>query len=174
MRSLCAALAVIALLALAGCGGSSSKSTASTTTATATSTTPGKPSRLPQSRLDRLDRAVKSVLSAAPLFQSKLTRCVPRPDGRTSCVKRVARPAEAAVLRSRKTIDTLAERTGGTCSNAIQALSDRLSTLTEDLRAVTIAANDGNIGTFTKVGAGVQNDLRAFATASQDAQTTCA
>lgn len=174
MRSLCAALAVFALLALAGCGSSSSKSSSATATATATTTaTSGKPTQLPQSRLDRLDRAVQSILSATTLFQSKLTRCVPQ-QARKSCVKRTARPAEAAVARSRKTIDTLAQRTGGTCSLSIQALSDRLSTLTEDLRAVTIAANDGDVGSFTKVGAGVQGDLRAFAAASQDSQKSCA
>jgi hypothetical protein len=173
MRSLCAAIAVIAALALAGCGGSSPKSSASATTATATSTTPGKPSRLEQPQRDRLDRAVKAILSATPLLQSRLNRCVPD-KRRRSCVKRVAAPAEAAVVRTRRTITTYAQKTGGPCSTVVQALGDRLTTLTEDLRAVTIAANSKDVGTFTKVGADVQRALRVFASASQQAQTTCA
>jgi hypothetical protein len=174
MRSLCAALVVIAMLALAACGGSSSKSPATATaTATATSTTPGKPSRLAQTDLDRLDRAVKALLSTTPLFQSKLNRCVPA-RRRESCVKRAARPAEAAVNRSRKTIDASAAKTGGPCSTVIQAVADRLDTLTQDLRAVTLAANSKDVGTFTKVGAQIQGDLRVLAAAGQEAQTTCA
>jgi hypothetical protein len=172
MRSLCAALAVIALLALAGCGGSSPKTKTTATATTATSTTSDKPSNLTQARRDRLDQAVKAIVSAVPVFVSKLQRCVPA-KRRTPCVKRAARPAEAAVSRSRSTFNTFAAEVGGTCSTGIEAMRDRLTTLTEDLRAVTVAAQSADTATFTKVGAGVQQDLRVLAAASLDARTRC-
>jgi hypothetical protein len=174
MRSLWAALAVIATLALAGCGGSSSKPAATTATATTATTADGKPARLEQPQQARADRAVKRIISAITLFQSKLNSCVPAKETRKACVVRVVRPAERAVNSSRKTIDKLSEATGGGCSTVIQALSDRLDTLTEDLRAETLAAQQGDIAAYTQVGAGVQQDLRAFAAASQEVQKTCA
>jgi hypothetical protein len=123
--------------------------------------------------VDRLDRAAKAIVSATPLLLSALHRCVPRKQGRSACVKRAARPAEAAVSRSRGTFNRLLERTGGACSALIEAARDRLAGLTEDLRAVTVAAQAADVGGFTKVGATVQCDLRVFAQASQMAQTTC-
>jgi hypothetical protein len=174
MRSLCAALIVIATLVAAGCGGSSDKPAAATTTATTPSTVDGKPARLSGEQQSRVDATVKRILSVIPLYQSKLNACVPDKRKRKACVKRVVRPAERAVASSHTTLRALGEATGGGCSNVVQALDDRLDSLTEDLRAETVAASSGDLGTYTQVGANVQQDLRTFAAASQEVSKTCA
>jgi hypothetical protein len=175
MRSFCAVLVVIATLVAAGCGGSSDKpAVATATTATTPSTVDGKPARLSTAQQARADRAVTRILSAITLYQSKLNACVPDKTKRKACVKRVVRPAERVVASAHKTLNALGKATGGGCSNAVQALSDQLDSLTEDLRAETVAASSGDAGAFTQVGAGVQQDLRTFAAASQEVPKTCA
>lgn len=173
MRSSCAALAAVALLVLAGCGGSSKEATPAATTATATTTTSGKPARLTQQRQDRAERATKRLLSATTEFQARLTRCIPA-KRRVRCVTSAARPAEAVVARSRATLTALADATSGGCSTVLEAERDRINSLTEDLRAMTIAARDGKAGTFTKFGANVQADLRVVAAASLQVRDACA
>jgi hypothetical protein len=84
------------------------------------------------------------------------------------------RPAERTVASSRKTLNALGESTGGGCANIVQALGDQLDSLTEDLRAETVAASSGDIAAYTQVGAGVQQDLRSFAAGSQEVSKSCA
>jgi hypothetical protein len=173
MRSLCAALVVVATLVVAGCG-SSSKPSAATATATTATTVDGKPARLTESQQARVDHATRRILSVITLYQSKLNSCVPQKHRRKACVKHVVRPAERVVASTRKTLTTLGAATGGGCSNEVQALGDSLDSLTEDLRGETVAASSGDVGTYTQVGASVQQDLRAFAATAQEVTKSCA
>jgi hypothetical protein len=164
MRSLSVALAVIATVAVAGCGGSND---------TKTATTPGKPTALTRAQADRLDKGTQDVVSAVPLFRSKIGRCVARKRGRGSCVRTAVGPAEASVAGSRKEIDTLKEQVGGGCANALSAARERLTTLTDDLSSMTQSALQGSFRTVTRVGANVQSDLAAFAQTATASRQSC-
>ena len=169
MRSPCAALALTALLALAGCGGSSSKPA----TTTAATTTPEQSVPLHASQLRRVDRGTQGVLSATPLFQSALNACVTKKH-RSGCVRRAARPAEAAVARARKTLTSYEPKARGACQSALSSQSETLATLTDDLRSMTQATLQGSFTVTTRLGASVTTDLRSFAQAGQGVAQVCA
>lgn len=167
---LLATLVVIALLALAGCGGSSSKAK---TAPAPTTAAPATKKPLDQAQRDRLAKASQGFVSATSLFQSKLNQCAGSKHS-AACVRKAARPAEAVLRKTRRTLAALTAQTDGSCADSLGTVGDQLSSVSEDLGSLTQSTQKGDFKVATRLGAGVQTGLRSFAGQSTLAQTACA
>lgn len=158
---------MLTLLALSGCG---SSGTDAKTTASAGA---DRSAKLDQAQLASLDRTGRGLVDATVLFLPKLNRCQTSKH-RTRCVTAAARPAEAAVIATRKGVAGLRAKVSGDCAAELDTLASALSDLTDDLRPMTVAVSRGLYSLANRVGPSVQTQLRTFAASTQQAQQACA
>lgn len=169
ISALVAAPAAIALLAFAGCGGSSPDSK----TATATTPPPATTKPLDQAQRDSLATASQEFVSSASVFQAKLNGCAADTHP-AACVREAARPAEAVLRKTRRTLRALTATTDGSCADSLGSVGDQLSSVAEDLGSLTQSTQKGDFKAAPRLGASVQSGLRSYAGQSTLAQTACA